>query len=113
MTTPWKAYATAATVGLLTWGAGAAPAHAQTTVPPPSQATPSLPQHDLPGPTTPRPGTRDKSRPNDSLGQAPGVIRPPASSDKGVIAPPNQSNTPTPVIRPPGTRGGNPDVQPK
>ncbi len=43
-----------------------------------------------------------------------GVIRPPATGDKGVVAPPDTSQSmPMPVIPPPGSPGGNQSVQPK
>jgi len=43
-----------------------------------------------------------------------GVIHPPATGDKGVVTPPDTSQSmPMPVIPPPGTPGGNPSVQPK
>jgi hypothetical protein len=47
------------------------------------------------------------------LSQSGGVIHPPPSADRNVVPPPNQDSSRTPVIRPPGTPGGNPAVQPK
>jgi hypothetical protein len=47
------------------------------------------------------------------LSRSGGVIHPPPTADRGVIAPPNQGTSRTPVIPPPGTPGGNPLVQPK
>ena len=47
------------------------------------------------------------------LSQTGGIIRPPPSDDRGVVAPPNQASSRTPVIHPPGTPGGNPQIQPK
>jgi hypothetical protein len=95
----------AASAGVL-WLAG--PAVAQTThLPGASPEQPGVRMH----PRTEQP----RSESNESLGQAPhsGVIQPPATGDDGVIAPRNRGNTPTPEIRPPGTPGGNPNVQPK
>jgi len=91
-----------ATAGILLL---AAPAFAQTTNPP--GASPE--QRRMPAPAQPR------SESHESLGQAPksGVIQPPATGDNGVIEPRNRANTPTPEIRPPGTPGGNPNVQPR
>jgi hypothetical protein len=43
-----------------------------------------------------------------------GVIRPPVTGDKGVVTPPDQGKAmPMPVIPPPGSPGGDPNVQPK
>ena len=43
-----------------------------------------------------------------------GVIRPPVTGDKGVVTPPEKSKAmPMPVIPPPGSPGGDPNVQPK
>jgi hypothetical protein len=47
------------------------------------------------------------------LSQTGGIIRPPPSGDRGVVMPPNQASSRTPVIHPPGTPGGNPQIQPK
>ena len=47
------------------------------------------------------------------LSQTGGIIRPPPSGDRGVVAPPNQASSRTPVIHPPGTPGGNSQIQPK
>ncbi len=47
------------------------------------------------------------------LNRSGGVIRPPAIHDPGVVSPPNQGVSRTPVIPPPGSPGGNPNVQPK
>jgi hypothetical protein len=60
------------------------------------------------GTSTPPPG----GSPSDKLSRSHGVIEPPPTGDRGVIAPrPDQSRTP--VVPPPGTPGGNPEVQPK
>jgi hypothetical protein len=47
------------------------------------------------------------------LSRSGGVIRPPPTHDRSVVAPPNQGASRTPVIPPPGTPGGNPNVKPK
>lgn len=47
------------------------------------------------------------------LNRSGGIIRPPAIHDPGVVSPPNQGVSRTPVIPPPGSPGGNPNVQPK
>ncbi len=47
------------------------------------------------------------------LSRSGGVIHPPPTPDRGVVAPPNQGTSRTPVIPPPGTPGGNPLIQPK
>jgi len=46
--------------------------------------------------------------------QSDGVIHPPATGDQGVVRPPETSQSmPMPVIPPPGSPGGNPNVKPK
>ena len=46
--------------------------------------------------------------------QSDGVIHPPVTGDQGVVQPPETSQSmPMPVIPPPGTPGGNPNVNPK
>jgi hypothetical protein len=47
------------------------------------------------------------------LNRSGGVIRPPPTHDRGVVPPPNQGVSRTPVIPPPGSPGGNPAIQPK
>ena len=49
---------------------------------------------------------------SDKLSQSGGVICPPRTGDPGVKAPP-ANNGKMPVIPPPGSPGGNPNVQPK
>lgn len=61
------------------------------------------------------------SRPRDGapkpldqeLFRSEGVITPPATGDQSVVPPPRTGAQSTPVIPPPGTPGGNQDVQPK
>lgn len=49
---------------------------------------------------------------SDKLAQSGGVICPPATGDPDVKAPPPNAGK-MPVIPPPGSPGGNPNVQPK
>lgn len=43
-----------------------------------------------------------------------GVIKPPVTGDRGVVKPPDTTQSmPMPVIPPPGTPGNNQNVQPK
>jgi hypothetical protein len=49
---------------------------------------------------------------SDKLSQSGGVICPPGNVDPAMKAPTPQDGT-TPVIPPPGSPGGNPNVQPK
>jgi hypothetical protein len=50
---------------------------------------------------------------SDELHRSGGVLQPPPTGDAGVVSPPNQDTARTPVIPPPGSPGGNPQVQPK
>ena len=52
--------------------------------------------------------------PSQQLDRSKGVIQPPQSVDPDMqVAPPNPGDQKTPVIRPPGTPGGDPTIQPK
>lgn len=52
--------------------------------------------------------------PADRSAGNPAVIQPPAVADPGIKVPtPNPQAFPTPVIPPPGSPGGNPQVVPK
>ena len=52
--------------------------------------------------------------PPDEGGVHTGIIHPPATIDPGMTKPaPNPQAFPTPVVPPPGTPGGNPQVIPK
>ena len=81
--------------------AAAALGRAETTPP-----APLPPKTEPTGPTVmPPAGTGDMPR---------GVIRPPATVDPGITrGTPNAGNYPTPVVPPPGSPGGNPQVVPK
>jgi hypothetical protein len=83
----------------------AAPAFAQV---PPSPAVPPTQQQ------APAELKAPPQKPTD-LSSTQGVIRPPASATNDAIAKPTPSTGafPTPVIPPPGTPGGNPNVVPK
>ena len=50
---------------------------------------------------------------SDELSRSGGVMQPPATGDQGVVPPPKAGPQSTPVIPPPGTAGGNQDIQPK
>ena len=68
-------------------------------------ATPALPTQD--NGTAKPPGPVATSRSG-------GVLKPKGNPDPGITLPtPNPKQFPTPVIKPPGTRGGNPQVVPK
>ena len=47
------------------------------------------------------------------LNRSGGVLPPPPTGDEGVVSPPNQDSSRTPVIPPPGSPGGNQQIQPK
>ncbi len=76
---------------------GAAPDHGPA-------ATGQVPQSG----SSPAPGSL-----SHELNRSGGIIRPPPTHDPGVVSPPNQGISRTPVIPPPGSPGGNPNVQPK
>ena len=70
-----------------------------------------------PGPTMPQtdvPPTRNtpSADPSERLHTDKGVVRPPENVDPSMTKPTPRTGT-TPVIPPPGTPGGNPDVQPR
>ena len=51
---------------------------------------------------------------SDKLDRSGGVIRPPAGVDPGLTqSPPQSGSSKMPVIPPPGTRGGEPEINPK
>ena len=45
--------------------------------------------------------------------QSNGVITPPQTGDRSVLPPPDMGTASTPVIPPPGTPGGDPNVKPQ
>jgi hypothetical protein len=87
-----------------------APAVAQQTTPP-RQATPVPP--DFNGAPQSDAGPNSGSSLSDRLSRSQGVVQPPATGDKGVLQPPPAGSGSTPIIRPPGTSGGDEPVQPK
>ena len=111
-----KPLAAALLLGIASLAAGA-----QTESPPRDRA----PGKTLPG--TPPPGDdagaprqeapSGSSRAPDSLSnqlnRSGGVLQPPETGDQGVVPPPNEGSSRTPVIPPPGTPGGKQDIRPK
>lgn len=101
--------ATLCLAGLL--GLASVPALAQTT--PGAPGTDQvIPEKDRSRPQD-QPGTANQSL-SDKLDKSGGVIKPPADVDPKMAKPapvPNPNSTP--VIPPPGSPGGNPDVKPK
>jgi hypothetical protein len=86
----------------------------------------TLAQHQVPAPPVPLqmpecrswglPATRGETTGSvdlgDRLARSQGIICPPAGVDPGITAPPVGGGT-TPVIPPPGTPGGDPNIIPK
>lgn len=96
----------------------ACPAWSQTSPSPPPRTIPE--QHQAqparPGEQTgPQQGTSTapSGSLSDELSRTGGVVQPPSTGDQGVMAPPKAGPQSTPVIPPPGTPGGNQEVQPK
>jgi hypothetical protein len=50
---------------------------------------------------------------SDELSRSGGVLQPPITGDQGVVPPPAAGSQSTPVIPPPDTPGGNPEIRPK
>jgi hypothetical protein len=78
--------------------------------------TPSASPNHGPGASNQVPQSGSSAPPGSlshELNRSGGVIHPPATGDQGVVPPPNQGISRTPVIPPPGSPGGNPSVQPK
>jgi hypothetical protein len=64
-------------------------------------------------PQEPEPGISGSSL-SKQLDRSGGVIRPPAGVDPGIAKPPPAvSPHSTPVVPPPGSPGGNPEIEPK
>jgi len=98
--------------GLVALGASVASAQA----PVPRQPVPNMPapQQTIPEKIEPREPSSTGSTLSDKLERSNGVIRPPGDVDPGIASPapvPNPGTTP--VIRPPGSPGGDPSIQPK
>lgn len=100
--------------------AAAPAARAQAQHPPtPPEPGPGMrqhaPQREVP-PAAPGAGTSvpGDGATSDALSRSGGVIRPPADADPEMAKPaPEPGPRSTPVIPPPGTTGGNSEVQPK
>ncbi len=88
-----------------------AAAPAQAPISPPEQTGPTpAPRHGATGPQQSEEPAPDRS---DQLSRSRGVIAPPSTSDQNVVPMPSAGPNAMPVIPPPGTEGGNPEVQPK
>lgn len=85
-------------------------AQSQAPSPPAAQPDPACP----PGIGTDPPtvGSGDGANLSDRLARSKGIICPPAGLDPGMTVPPPDTGTMR-VIPPPGTPGGDPNVQPK
>jgi hypothetical protein len=59
------------------------------------------------------PETTGRAPLSERLSESKGVICPPKSVDPGIVEKPPSGNAPMPVIPPPGTPRGDPNVQPK
>jgi hypothetical protein len=81
----------------------------------PGQAEPR--DNDVPGasvPSEPVPGVNPNETLSEQLDRNKGVIEPPPVGDDDIhVTVPNPNSGTMPVIPPPGTPGGNPDVEPK
>jgi hypothetical protein len=75
------------------------------------QTQPTQQEHSDPNACAPRPETTGAPL-GDKLAKTDGVICPPAGVDPDIKAPTPQSGT-MPVIPPPGSTGGDPNIQPK
>jgi hypothetical protein len=98
--------------GLVTFSAGAQ--NPSTPPPPPQLGRPMSPNGG--SFATGHEGTNQTPNQNslgNELSHSNGVITPPSTRDQGVLRPPANGTQSTPVIPPPGTPGGNQNVQPK
>jgi hypothetical protein len=86
----------------------------QTPSAPEQRQVPSARPDDSTGPS-PQQGTSTapSGSLSDELSRTGSVMQPPATGDQGVVPPPKTGSQSTPVIPPPGTPGGNQDIQPK
>jgi hypothetical protein len=79
---------------------------------PPPQGSTAPPEEVEPGPPIGSPGSEESL--GDELTRSHGVLTPSQGVDPGLVKePPPAGATPMPVIPPPGSPGGNPDVQPQ
>jgi hypothetical protein len=90
-----------------------AAAQAQTPKSPPSATDDAVPGKTVPQDATP--GQSSGNSPlSEQLSRSGGVIKPPTNVDRQIQAPtPNPGPKSMPVVPPPGSPGGNPDVKPK
>lgn len=98
-----------ATVAVAMMAAGPLNAFAQTT----DQNQPPKPNPEQRVPPPRGPDDQLGQTPSEQLNQSHGVLHPPATGDENVIEPKTPGIAPMPSPPPPGTPGGNPDVQPK
>jgi hypothetical protein len=96
--------------GVLALAAG--PAAAQNANPAPEQRAVPAPDRAPPESSGSSTGPGNGSAGED-LARSHGVITPPATGDQSVVPPPRAGGQSMPVIPPPGTPGGNQDVQPR
>lgn len=81
-----------------------------------AQPAPPQPQQQVPPPAAPGSSTDKRNRPDsrrNDLSRSQGVIQPPVNGDHNVVPAPNEGSSTMPIIPPPGTPGGNQNVQPK
>lgn len=83
--------------------------HAQSASPP-EHVSPTMPSKH---PETDQQGKDSAPNRHEQLSRSPGVIEPPATGDQNVVRSPDTGPNTMPVIPPPGTEGGNPQVVPK
>jgi hypothetical protein len=81
-------------------------------VAPPALSQPSSPCLPSVGNNAPSNETTGSRTLSDQLSESKGVICPPAGIDPGISVPPSGGGR-TPVIPPPGTPGGDPNIEPK
>ena len=95
--------------GLLLGGAALAQDRDTQSPPQNQQLRPQAPDGSS-GSSTPGSGSGSLS---NQLNRSSGVLQPPPTSDRGVVRPPSAGTQDMPVIPPPGSPGGNQQVQPK
>ena len=77
---------------------------------PPEHASPTAPSKN---PKADPQGNDSAHDRDEQLSRSPGVIEPPATGDQNIVPSPDVGPNTMPVIPPPGTKGGNPQVEPK
>jgi hypothetical protein len=111
---------------VLSAASGVASAQAPPVLPatPPARTTPSAPDHahgctptqsTAQGSIAPKDTTTGQSQEplGDKLAKSDGILCPPAGVDPAMHAPTPETGSNTPVIPPPGSPGGNPNIRPK